>query len=126
MGKLIVTEFITLDGIIDDPGGSEGHPHGGWSFRFPAPDGGERQISRGPYGPWDTLPFRVDGDSKRGTDGVQPLHATLVFDLRTVDHHLYTRVKLTYLWKTEAGAPGSAGDTVRAPQREYTRACRIP
>ncbi len=39
MGKLIVTEFITLDGIIDDPGGSEGHPHGGWSFRFPAPEG---------------------------------------------------------------------------------------
>ena len=39
MGKLIVTEFITLDGIIDDPGGSEGHPHGGWSFRFPAPAG---------------------------------------------------------------------------------------
>jgi dihydrofolate reductase len=39
MGKLVVTEFITLDGIIDDPGGSEGTPHGGWSFRFPAPDG---------------------------------------------------------------------------------------
>ena len=35
MGKLIVTEFITLDGIIDDPGGSEGHPHGGWSFASP-------------------------------------------------------------------------------------------
>ena len=39
MGKLIVTEFVTLDGIIDDPGGAEGHPHGGWSMRFPTPDG---------------------------------------------------------------------------------------
>ncbi len=39
MGKLVVTEFITLDGIIEDPGGSEGTPHGGWSFRFPTPDG---------------------------------------------------------------------------------------
>ena len=39
MGKLIVTEFVTLDGIIDDPGGAEGHPHGGWSIRFPTPDG---------------------------------------------------------------------------------------
>jgi dihydrofolate reductase len=38
MGKLIVTEFITLDGIIEDPGGAEGTPNGGWSFRFPAPD----------------------------------------------------------------------------------------
>jgi hypothetical protein len=38
MGKLVVTEFITLDGIIEDPGGAEGTPNGGWSFRFPAPD----------------------------------------------------------------------------------------
>jgi dihydrofolate reductase len=39
MGKLVVTEFISLDGIIEDPGGVEGTPHGGWSFRFPTPDG---------------------------------------------------------------------------------------
>jgi dihydrofolate reductase len=38
MGKLVVTEFITLDGVIEDPGGAEGTPNGGWSFRFPAPD----------------------------------------------------------------------------------------
>src|SRR5215471_1870031 len=39
MGKLVVTEFISLDGIIEDPGGSEGTEHGGWSFRHPTPDG---------------------------------------------------------------------------------------
>jgi dihydrofolate reductase len=39
MGKLVVTEFISLDGIIEDPGGSEGSEHGGWSFRHPAPGG---------------------------------------------------------------------------------------
>jgi len=38
MGKLVVTEFISLDGVIEDPGGAEGSEHGGWSFRFPAPD----------------------------------------------------------------------------------------
>jgi dihydrofolate reductase len=38
MGKLIVTEFISLDGIIEDPGGAEGYAHGGWAFRSPAPD----------------------------------------------------------------------------------------
>jgi dihydrofolate reductase len=41
MGKLVVTEFITLDGVIEDPGGSEGTAHGGWSFRHHAPDGNE-------------------------------------------------------------------------------------
>jgi len=39
MGQLVVTEFISLDGIIEDPGGSEGTPNGGWSFRSPAPEG---------------------------------------------------------------------------------------
>lgn len=34
MRKLIVSEFITLDGIMEDPGGSEGFKHGGWSFPF--------------------------------------------------------------------------------------------
>jgi dihydrofolate reductase len=39
MGRLVVSEFITLDGVIEDPGGAEQTPKGGWSFRFPAPDG---------------------------------------------------------------------------------------
>jgi len=39
MGKLVVTEFITLDGIIENPGGSDDTKDGGWSFRHPAPDG---------------------------------------------------------------------------------------
>jgi dihydrofolate reductase len=39
MGKLVVSEFITLDGVIEDPGGSEGSKQGGWSFRHAAPEG---------------------------------------------------------------------------------------
>src|SRR6516225_11936492 len=39
MGKLVVTEFISLDGIIEDPGGSEGTEQGGWSFLHPADEG---------------------------------------------------------------------------------------
>src|SRR4029450_2679045 len=32
MGDTVVTEVITVDGVAEDPGGSEGHPHGGWGF----------------------------------------------------------------------------------------------
>jgi len=33
MRKIIVTEFITLDGVIEAPGGKETpHPHAGWQF----------------------------------------------------------------------------------------------
>ena len=39
MGKLIITEFLSLDGVMEDPGGAEGFQHGGWSFRFNDPEG---------------------------------------------------------------------------------------
>lgn len=32
MRTLIVTEFISLDGVIDSPGGDDGHPRAGWTF----------------------------------------------------------------------------------------------
>jgi dihydrofolate reductase len=32
MRTLIVTEFITLDGVIDSPGGGD-HPRAGWTFK---------------------------------------------------------------------------------------------
>jgi dihydrofolate reductase len=34
MGNVVVTEFITLDGVFEDPGGGEDFEHGGWSFKF--------------------------------------------------------------------------------------------
>jgi dihydrofolate reductase len=34
MGRIVVTEFVSLDGVIEDPGGSENFKHGGWSFEF--------------------------------------------------------------------------------------------
>jgi len=34
MRKVIVSEYVTLDGVMEDPGGSEGTEHGGWSFQF--------------------------------------------------------------------------------------------
>jgi dihydrofolate reductase len=33
MGELVVTEFVTLDGVMEDPGGAEGTPNGGWAFK---------------------------------------------------------------------------------------------
>jgi dihydrofolate reductase len=38
MRKVIVSEFVTLDGVMEDPGGAEGFKHGGWSFQFGSAD----------------------------------------------------------------------------------------
>jgi dihydrofolate reductase len=34
MRKVVVSEFISLDGVIEDPGGAGGFDRGGWSFQF--------------------------------------------------------------------------------------------
>ncbi len=40
MGRIVVTEFISLDGVIEAPGGGEEYEHSGWTF----------EISRGAEG----------------------------------------------------------------------------
>ena len=39
MGKIIVAQFVSLDGVTEDPDGSGGTPYGGWAFRNPAGSG---------------------------------------------------------------------------------------
>jgi dihydrofolate reductase len=54
MGKVIVIEFVSLDGVIGDPDGKDGSAHGGWAFRYgPEPVSGD--------------PFRLGGLLDTGT-----------------------------------------------------------
>jgi dihydrofolate reductase len=42
MGRIVVTEFVSLDGVVEDPGGSEDFRHGGWSFEFNRGEDGDK------------------------------------------------------------------------------------
>jgi dihydrofolate reductase len=42
MGKIVVSQFISLDGVVDDPGGAEQFKHGGWTFKFDRGDEGNK------------------------------------------------------------------------------------
>jgi dihydrofolate reductase len=42
MGRIVVTEFISLDGVVEDPGGSEDFKHSGWSFEIDRGDEGNK------------------------------------------------------------------------------------
>jgi dihydrofolate reductase len=42
MGKLVVTEFVSIDGIFEDPGGSENYEYGGWTFEYDRGDEGNQ------------------------------------------------------------------------------------
>jgi dihydrofolate reductase len=42
MGRIVISEFVSIDGVMEDPGGSEGTPNAGWTFRFKRGADGDR------------------------------------------------------------------------------------
>jgi dihydrofolate reductase len=42
VGRIVVTEFVSLDGVMEDPGGSEGTKHAGWSFEVSRGEEGDK------------------------------------------------------------------------------------
>jgi dihydrofolate reductase len=42
MGTIVVTEFVSLDGVFEDPGGAESYEHGGWTFEYDRGDEGNK------------------------------------------------------------------------------------
>jgi dihydrofolate reductase len=42
MGQIVVTEFVSLDGVIEAPGGGEDYKHAGWSFEIDRGDEGNQ------------------------------------------------------------------------------------
>jgi hypothetical protein len=41
-GNIVVSQFVTLDGVFEDPGGAEGFERGGWAVRFDRGDDGDK------------------------------------------------------------------------------------
>lgn len=46
MRRIIVSSLISLDGVIEDPGGMAGVSFGGWANRFFAGEGAQRSLDR--------------------------------------------------------------------------------
>jgi dihydrofolate reductase len=45
MRRIVVTEFVTLDGVMEDPGGAEKFERGGWAFQFDrGPEGNKFKV----------------------------------------------------------------------------------
>jgi dihydrofolate reductase len=42
VGRIVVTEFVSLDGVMEAPGGGEDFRHGGWTFEINRGDEGEK------------------------------------------------------------------------------------
>jgi dihydrofolate reductase len=44
MSRIVITEFVSLDGVMEDPGGAEGYEHGGWTFQFDQGEGSQFKL----------------------------------------------------------------------------------
>jgi len=53
VGRIVVTEFVSLDGVMEDPGGAEDYRYGGWTF----------EIDRGPEGNKFKLDEALDAEA---------------------------------------------------------------
>jgi dihydrofolate reductase len=42
MGRIVVTEFVSLDGVMEAPGGGEDYKHGGWTFEISRGEEGDK------------------------------------------------------------------------------------
>jgi dihydrofolate reductase len=42
MARIVVTEFVSLDGVMEDPGGAEDFKYGGWTFEIDRGDEGDK------------------------------------------------------------------------------------
>jgi dihydrofolate reductase len=42
MSKIVVSQFVTVDGVIEDPGGSENFERGGWAFKYDRGEVGDK------------------------------------------------------------------------------------
>ena len=45
MAKIVVSQFVSVDGVFEDPGGSEGWDRGGWAFKYErGPEGDQFKV----------------------------------------------------------------------------------
>jgi dihydrofolate reductase len=55
MGKIVISEFISLDGVVEDPAGIEGFQHGGWTLEIDRGEDGEERRGLGQADPGQAL-----------------------------------------------------------------------
>jgi dihydrofolate reductase len=55
MGRIVISEFVSLDGVVEDPAGVEGFQHGGWTLEIDRHDEGEERRGLGQADPEQVL-----------------------------------------------------------------------
>jgi dihydrofolate reductase len=117
MGRIIVTEFVSVDGGVEDPGGAEDFRHGGWSFEF----------DRGHEGDKFKLDEAFDSDAlllgRRTYDGFADAWPTregeFADKFNTMPKYVVSSTLEAPTWSNTTVLEGEAVDAVRKLKEEF-------
>ncbi len=119
MGKIIITEFVTLDGVAEDPGGSEGTKQGGWAFK----------VSRGSEGDKFKLDETMNADALllgrttyQGFAAAWPTRTGEFADkFNTMPKYVYSSTQTSPTWTNTTVVSGDLAEVVASLKRTHER-----
>lgn len=111
MRKLVVAPLVTLDGVMEAPGGEPGHPHTGWAAPFIGDDEFQLKIDEAREAS-ALLLGRVTYESFAGgfAQGTDPLSLRLT----EMPKHVFSRTLKSPEWNNSAVLSGEIVDEVKA------------
>jgi dihydrofolate reductase len=119
MGRIVVTEFISLDGVVEDPGGAEDFKYGGWSFEFDRGDEGNKFKLDETMGSDALLLGRVTYEGF--ADAWPQRDGEFADKFNNMPKHVVSKTLTDPAWSNSTVIDGDLGEAVEELRRKYDR-----
>jgi dihydrofolate reductase len=117
MGRIVVTEFISLDGVVEDPGGAEDFKYGGWSFEISRGDEGDQFKLDETMGSDALLLGRVTYEGF--ADAWPQRDGEFADKFNDMPKHVVSKTLTDPGWNNSAVIDGDLGEAVEELRRKY-------
>jgi dihydrofolate reductase len=121
MGKIVATEFISLDGVIEDPGGSEDFVHGGWTFEIKRGEEGDRfkldELEEAEAQLLGRVTYEGFADAWPGREG-DPQMGDFAKKMNTMPKYVYSRTLESADWQNTTLLSGDFATDMRRAKEE--------
>jgi dihydrofolate reductase len=121
MGKIVATEFISLDGVIEDPGGSEDFVHGAWTFEFDRGDEGNKfkldELEEAEAQLLGRVTYEGFADAWPGREG-DPNMGGFAKKMNTMPKYVYSTTLESADWQNTTVLSGDFAEAIRRAKDE--------
>jgi dihydrofolate reductase len=121
MGKIVATEFISLDGVIEDPGGSEDFVHGAWTFEFDRGDEGNKfkldELEEAEAQLLGRITYEGFADAWPGREG-DPNMGGFAKKMNTMPKYVYSTTLESAAWQNSTIVSGDFAEGIRKVKDE--------